>query len=96
MDRIQQRITGFTTTLALFGVFIGLFGYISLLNIEDTENTVNQLGAEAKQTLSNLDENIKKVMKDGRPFSPLELYLAGLVPSEKIFRKTLMVSLKKR
>ena len=64
MDRIQQRITGFTTTLALFGVFIGLFGYISLLNIEDTENTVNQLGAEAKQTLSNLDENIKKVMKE--------------------------------
>ena len=64
MDRIQQRITGFTTMLALFGVFIGLFGYISLLNIEDTENIVNQLGAEAKQTLSSLNENIQTVMEE--------------------------------
>ena len=64
MDRIQQRITGFTTMLALFGVFIGLFGYISLLNIDDTKNTVDQLGIKAERALSSLHENIETSTKE--------------------------------
>ncbi len=61
MDRIQQRITVFTTTLALFGGLVGLFGYISLLNIEDTANNVDQMRIKAEEIDKEMDGKVKEV-----------------------------------
>ncbi len=61
MDRIQQRITVFTTTLALFGGLIGLFGYISLLDIEDTENKVDEMGRQAQEAKQEMNNKVKEM-----------------------------------